>query len=303
MEIRASYALVGLFTLLSIVGLISFSLWSASNNNQNDQMMYEAVFSGSVSGLSVGNDALFNGVRVGQVRRINLDQKDPSLVNVLVEISDDTPVRKDSVARLEARGMTGLAVVSISGGSAESPLLVPTAQERIPKIQTISSPLDVFLSNAPEMITAANKAMQNVQAMLSEENQKSIKEILESTDTILSNIANGADSMPVAMNNLAKASQDLNKLINNLNKLSNTELKGTLTELNQTIKSINNILKKSEPSITLFATEGLNDARRAISEARLLLGTLNRVALKLESDPRRFFFGNTLPEYSAKNEK
>ena len=298
MEIRASYALVGLFTLLTILGLIGFTLWSSAKTDKAGMIQYEVAFNGSVSGLSLGNDALFNGVRVGQVRTIRLNPHDPSQVRVFIEIADDTPVRTDSVAKLEARGMTGLAVVSISGGSATSPLLHDDKSNKIAVIQSISSPLELFLDSAPKLLSSATDAMEDLKRILGAENQGSINKILGSAAELTETIAKRSNSLDNMMLNMEKTSKELDQFSSNLNKLSSSELKETVVEMHKLVKTMNSIL--SEPSIAKFAKEGLDDSRRAISEARLLINTLNRVALKLESDPSRFFFGSTLPEYSTK---
>lgn len=262
---------------------------------------YEVVFYGSVSGLSIGNDVLFNGVRVGQVRRITLNQDNPAQVNVLIEVADDTPVRSNSIAKLEMRGMTGLAVVSISGGSTDSPLVkVDTKYGKVPVIQTSASPLEAFLDSAPELISSANQAMNNLKDILGDKNQDSITKILDSTAKLLTALSDRSQSLGVILENTDHLGKELNKLATSMNHLSDTELKEAVTELHKLAKRLNTLVANAEPGITGFARDGLNDARRALAEARILLATLNRVALKLESDPSRFFFGSTLPEYSVK---
>ena len=300
MEIRASYALVGLFTLLAVLGLVGFTIWSAAKTNRTDVSTYEVVFYGSVSGLSVSNDVLFNGVRVGQVRRITLNPDNPAQVNVLIEIASDTPVRSNSIAKLEMRGMTGLAVVSISGGSTDSPLVAVDSKGKVPVIQTSASPLEAFLDSAPDLINSANQAMHSLQQILGEQNQEAISKILTSTAKLVAALADRSKSVDTILDNVDRLSKELNQLATSLNKLSSTEFKDTVVELHKLTKRLNGIVDNAEPGITSFARDGLNDARRALAEARILLGTLNRVALKLESDPSRFFFGSTLPEYSVK---
>lgn len=300
MEIRASYALVGLFTLLAILGLVGFTIWSAANANRSDMATYEVVFYGSVSGLSVGNDVLFNGVRVGQVRRITLNPDNPARVNVFVEIAGDTPVRSNSIARLEMRGMTGLAVVSISGGSTDSPLVKTPEKGSVPVIQTSASPLETFLDSAPDLIVSANKVMHNLHQLLGEHNQESVTKILDSSAKLVTELSNRSQSLDSIIENADNLSGELTRFTANLNRLSNTEVKEAVAELNKLAKKLNALASNAEPGISAFARDGLNDARRALAEARILLSTLNRVALKLESDPSRFFFGSTLPEYSVK---
>ena len=86
---------------------------------------YKVVFTGSVSGLLRGAPVLFNGVRVGDVTKIDFVPQDPSHVYALVDIDARVPIRTDTKARLEATGLTGVANVALSGGTQNAPPLEP----------------------------------------------------------------------------------------------------------------------------------------------------------------------------------
>src|SRR5579885_1713917 len=108
METRANYALIGLFTLAVIASAFGFVLWfSGAEKPGGGRNPYKVVFPGSVSGLSVGGWVLFNGVRVGEVTKIDIMPQDPSRVYAMIAINSDTPVRSDTKARLEYTGLTG----------------------------------------------------------------------------------------------------------------------------------------------------------------------------------------------------
>jgi phospholipid/cholesterol/gamma-HCH transport system substrate-binding protein len=77
METRANYALIGLFTLAIIAAAFGFVMWFSGAEKPGGRNTYKIVFTGSVSGLSVGGWVLFNGVRVGEVSKIDLMPQDP----------------------------------------------------------------------------------------------------------------------------------------------------------------------------------------------------------------------------------
>ena len=64
MEKDANYALVGLFSLLLLVGLLAFGIWLAQFNLKRDFQNYDIVFQGPVNGLSKGGEVRFNGERI-----------------------------------------------------------------------------------------------------------------------------------------------------------------------------------------------------------------------------------------------
>ena len=101
METRANYALIGLFTLAVIASGFLFVFWVSGTGRTADEKTYKVVFTGSVTGLASGGWVLFNGVRVGEVKSIDLMPNDPSQVYALVNVQSRVPVRADTKARLE----------------------------------------------------------------------------------------------------------------------------------------------------------------------------------------------------------
>lgn len=100
METRANYILIGLFTLLGILGMMAFFLLFARVELDRQFAYYDIRFS-SVSGLSEASDVRFSGLPVGQVVDVRLAPEQDGSIVVRVEVNADTPVRTDSVATIE----------------------------------------------------------------------------------------------------------------------------------------------------------------------------------------------------------
>ncbi len=123
METRANYALIGAFTLAVVVGAFGFVFWFSGAEKPLGLNEYKVVFNGSISGLAAGNPVLFNGVRVGDVSKIDLMPDDPSKVYAIVRVDGRVPVRTDTKVKLEFTGLTGSASVALSGASSGAPIL------------------------------------------------------------------------------------------------------------------------------------------------------------------------------------
>ena len=115
METRANYALIGAFTIAMALAAFGFVYWFSGPSKIGKQQFYQIVFSGSVSGLTQGSSVLFNGLKVGEVTRLQIDQHDPSKVDALIRIDGGAPVKTNTQARLETRGFTGVADVLLVG--------------------------------------------------------------------------------------------------------------------------------------------------------------------------------------------
>ena len=62
------------------------------------------IFDSSVSGLQVGGNVLFNGIRVGEVTNLRLDPDKPSQVVAMLAVNKSTPIRSDTRVGLEFAG-------------------------------------------------------------------------------------------------------------------------------------------------------------------------------------------------------
>ena len=73
METRANYVLIGAFTLAVIAAAFGFVLWFQSLHTTKLRSPIRIVFEGPASGLRNGGSVNFNGIRIGEVVSVKLD--------------------------------------------------------------------------------------------------------------------------------------------------------------------------------------------------------------------------------------
>ncbi|MGZ9151373.1 MAG: MlaD family protein, partial [Nitrospira sp.] len=106
METRARYALIGLFTVVVVLAGFAFVYWIQNAGGLGQRSAYRVRFDGSVSGLLVGSNVLFNGMRVGEVTSLELDKKQPNIVMATLAVDAATPIRTDSSVGMDFQGLT-----------------------------------------------------------------------------------------------------------------------------------------------------------------------------------------------------
>lgn len=87
------------------------------------------LLDGSASGLRKGGNVNFDGVPVGQITRIKLEN--PRKIVIMAMIDNTAPLRKDTVVGIEFQGLTGVAAISLVGGAPSAPP-VPLDADGIP---------------------------------------------------------------------------------------------------------------------------------------------------------------------------
>jgi phospholipid/cholesterol/gamma-HCH transport system substrate-binding protein len=116
------------------------------------------IFEGSASGLRKGGNVNFDGVQVGEILSLKLDN--PRRVVALVRLDNNAPIRKDTVVGLEFQGLTGVAAISLIGGAAAAPP-VPLDEDGIPVLTADLSETESIrdtLHNVDRMLVG-NQAM------------------------------------------------------------------------------------------------------------------------------------------------
>ena len=213
METKANYVLIGLFTLAGILGALGLLLWLAKVEVDRQYAYYDILFD-DVSGLGSASDVRYNGLPVGQVVDLNLDEVDSSKVRVRIEIAADTPVNTETVAQLQSQGVTGVSFVGLSGGS-ETSAALPSGSE-IPSERTA---LQTVFEGAPVVLDRAVVLLENINEVFDPQNRAAVSEMLANLssasariDTVLSDFENLSGDLGSAAREIAAFTDRLDSL-------------------------------------------------------------------------------------------
>ncbi len=212
MENRASYILVGSLVLAAVVALFVFVLWIARADTGDSLSVYDIYFEESVSGLGLGGDVRYRGIRIGQVVDIGVKVDDPSRVAVRIEVVDEPILREGDVAELSLQGITGLAFVNISGASAgAAPLRASIAADEVAVIASKPSQIDQLMQGAPALLASANTVADRIANLLGEGNQQQVSQILGDLQTLSGSLARIAPRVEGIATNIESLTVELAK--------------------------------------------------------------------------------------------
>ena len=145
MKMHASNLMIGTATL-AIVAIVFFGVLGVRKiRHISQETRLRIVFEGgSASGLRRGGSVNFDGVQIGEILSLKLDN--PRKVVADVRVDTGAPIRKDTVVGLEYQGLTGIAAISLTGGESSAPTLskddgVPTLTADLSEIQSLRDTL------------------------------------------------------------------------------------------------------------------------------------------------------------------
>jgi phospholipid/cholesterol/gamma-HCH transport system substrate-binding protein len=280
--------------------LVAIALWLASGGAfQKKYDLYLAVENESVSGLNLNAAVKYNGVDVGNVQQISLDHSDPDRVILLFAIEQGTPIRVDTVAVLKTQGLTGFAYVELSGGSKDSALLQKTAGNKYPVIQTKPS-LSARLENVlTSVMTKLDSTSDNINALLSDENQAAFTSALADIAVVARTIAARKDEIDSAMldtaraaKNVAHSSEQLTPVIKQIGQGAQAVTKMG-NEVAQTSITTGKLVESVGADAQRFTSETLPEFERLLGELSVLSTSMRRLSEQIERNPDGLLFGRT----------
>lgn len=210
METRANYAVIGAFTLAVVACAFAFVFWFSGAEKPSGLHVYKVVFNGSISGLATGNPVLFNGVRVGEVSKIDLMPEDPSQVYAIIGVDARVPVRTDTKVQLEYTGLTGSASVGLNGKSSSSPPM-ETSAAKPAVLHADRSDFQDLLQTAQRIAAKANDILDKGDSLISDASpsiKASVANVQKFSDALASNSAGVKDFMS-AMADVGKSIKPL----------------------------------------------------------------------------------------------
>src|SRR5205085_459168 len=126
---RATNLLIGTAMLAVIGAALAGVLVAQKVRGARNQDQLRIVFNGSASGLRRGGTVTFDGVPVGKVQSIKLEN--PRKIVALVMLDNSAPLRKDTEVGIEFQGLTGVAQIALVGGAPSAPP-VPFDHDGVP---------------------------------------------------------------------------------------------------------------------------------------------------------------------------
>ena len=313
MEVKSNNVMIGSFAIAVICGAFLFALWISKLSLTDTDVYYKIVFDGSISGLTEAGPVYYNGIPVGRVTSLKIDETDSSKVVALVKLDPNVRVKEDSVAQLQYTGLTGIAYIEITGGSPESPLLKAEPGEPYPVIAVSPSAFQQLFSGAPDAVQNANELILQLRRLVGA-NSASVNKILKDMSVVSGSLAARSNDLDETIGNIHQISGDLaattarlNSLATQTDELMRTDGKAFVAEARAAAKSyrevadsLDALMDRNGPALDKFARDGLGQLPTLISESRALVASLDRFIQRAEGDPARFLLGKDAPEYEPR---
>jgi len=241
MKASASNLMIGSTTLAAIAAAFVGFLGFQKIHGIAQRGPLRIVFEGSASGLRQGGNVNFDGVQVGEIRSLKLDN--PRKVVALAMVDNSAPIRKDTVVGLEFQGLTGVAAISLTGGAAAAPPVpldkdgIPTLTADLSEVQSIRDTL-----HSVDRILVGNQAM--------------LKDTLSNFETYTATLASKGDAIDSIIRKADGAFESFDGAMAKIDNLVPGLGSGSADELYDKVRTIRELAESFNKRSGAFMEEG-----------------------------------------------
>jgi len=245
---------LGIFMAITVLLVLGFGVFFLGKRLSNENVMYHTRFSESVDGLVPGAKVKWNGVDVGKVLELHIDEHNLLAVVVTFEVAKGTPIKASMRANLVGGfSITGLKTIELSGGNPDEPTL-PENHEILAgtsQIQQITSRVEIFSVKLEAL-------MNNMLLITGENNQANLAGSLQDLHSVTTQFRNSdIEKTFIEIQNASKALETLSKRADLMIYKSQEDISTSLRNINEMTENMYDFSQriKADPSLLIRSEE------------------------------------------------
>jgi len=275
-----------------------------------EEVKYYAKY-GDVSGLTVANAVMINGLRIGQVSSIKFDPDMSGDIIVELVLHKDFPVPRNSIARIFSADLMGSKLIDLklgdaielakSGDTLASSTEASLKDEVNAQVQPIKKKAEDLLSSIDSLVVA-------IQTVFNESARKSLTESFDNISQTFSNLETTTSNIDTLVeaeaNRIASILQNIDSLAYTLNQnrssisnivanleifsdtLTKTDIAGTFERANSSLVQLESILTQINEGQGTLGMLMYNDT--LYIEIERSAEELNKLLRDIRENPKRY---------------
>ncbi len=255
---------------------------------------YYTIFDTDVNGLFVDAKVKLNGISVGSVTSITINEQNLNQVVVAFKVQRGTPIKVGTRAGMTAgMNLTGEKQVILSGGNYDEPNvpeggLVPAA----------TSMFDQITGKVGDLFGKVTPIVEGLNRLLSEENAEALSRSLKNFEKTTENLSKLTEDLRKPLNTMSKSAASMQKILAEIEeaklaakadasimtlkeKLDAIDTKGLNDNLMQTAESMNKLTQRVDAMV--YKNE--DQVGNAVEELNTILENLEEFTQKIKNNP------------------
>jgi len=155
---------VGTFVIVCLIGLC-VTVYYVGNEQWTRHVTPYRTYLRYAGGVAQGSEVLFGGITVGRVKAVQAWKQDPTLIEILLEVKENTPLNEKCVARLGSVSLMSNPAISITTGAENAQRLkageVIASQESL-SIEEMTRKLSGIADSAQDLIVQVRGELKRI---------------------------------------------------------------------------------------------------------------------------------------------
>jgi len=305
MENRLSYILVGAFVFVLLIGGVFSILWLGNYSDKGTYKFYKVATKESVSGLNEKAPVKLRGVQIGEVRSITINPKNAEEVLVTIRVQEDSPIKEDTYAVIEAQGITGLSFIQLQGGTNNAKDLKTSGKtEEYGIIYSRPSTFSRLDKTITSLSSKAEMIFERAETVMSEKNVKNLEliiensaKIAESTSKTMANIEAHNKEITQLLQEAAAAAKGIKEMSYSFSSVIDTTGVGTMNKVKEAATSVTTVmgglnqkLEKGSFDVDIVVKENIMPLQKSLQELQVLLNETKDLVSNLKDSPSDLLF-------------
>jgi ABC-type transporter Mla subunit MlaD len=248
-------AKVGAF-VLGCFSILAFTLIYLINAQFGGHTVPYRTYLRYAGGLEPGASVLFGGINVGKVTAVEPAASDPTKIEILVDVKQDTPVNEKSLAKLGLVSVMSGAALSITTGGNDARRLPPgstISSQEAASLDEIAGKMAVVADNANGLITQARGELEgisgdarsllaNLNTVTGKPNRQRLRAVLDNVNEMLATERPKIDRLTDQLNTLSQHADDTIQNVNGTVSDVREPVRKDLAELQSTLLQAKQLL-------------------------------------------------------------
>ena len=285
-------AKVGAF-VLGCFSILAFTLIYLINTQFSGHTVPYRTYLRYAGGLEPGASVLFGGINVGKVTAVRPATSDPTKIEILVDVKQNTPVNEKSIAKLGLVSVMSGAALSITTGGNDArrlPAGSTISSQEAASLDEIAGKMAGVADNANGLITEVRGELQgisgdarsllaNLNTVTGKPNQHKIQAVLDNVNEMLATERPKIDRLADQLNALTQHAdetiQNVNGTVSDVRepvRKDLAELQNTLLEARQLLADMQVLVRANDYKIDdtienlRTATENLDQLTESVKQ-------------------------------------
>lgn len=270
MEPKTNYTAVGVIVLILAASLLSALLWMSVGFERKTYKDYLVYIDESVHGLTEDSPVKFNGVKVGMVSDIQLDEHDPQKIQLLLKVESKVPITTSTHATLVTQGITGTTFLGLRATSAT---LAPLKKQKGQPYPIIPYEISSF-NQIMENITSLSNSLKRV---FDEENANHLKSTLTNLQQLSQTISDNNKNIDASLRDLPKIMDELKATVRQVGSMAN--------HMSEASDRVSKTMSAGKESIDAIRQQTLPEAATLMQHLDLIAANLEQVSAQMRQNP------------------